>query len=203
MYNDKIYDEKKKKEILFNLKLNKNAFHYIACWDDVNAMIDEIDQFSMGIFKNKNEMRNTRSSNDGCTPFMLACQNNKLECAKQFITQDNVNMTDNDKDKDNSGSPLYYAIYFGNDQIVQFLCKLINSNEKENDNNKFKVEVTKNDLHLCVEKGNTRILCLLLLAKIKGNKINDMETLEKYNILNVKIINEWLNQCKIKGNWSM
>lgn len=189
-----INDIKKAQQILYNQEKNRNAFYYIAYWDNVE-MIEEIDKFCCGIGNNKQEailfhkdMCNTRSDDTASTPFIIACEKNSLECVRQLITQENVNMANSHR-----ASPLYQAIGHGNDQIVKFLC--------ENDD--FTVDITKDDLNLCVETGSTTILCLLLLGQMKQKNVSGVESLNKYGILNVDIVNEWLQKCGNKENWAM
>ena len=189
VYND-VTDDKQKEKLVYNRYNNLNALHYIARWNNVE-MIEKIDEYCGD--KISKDMRNA-CDNTKCTPLLRACNNNSVDCARKLITKENVNMAGFNKQ-----SPLYGAIDNGNTEIVKFLCS-INISDSISD---YKVDITMNDIELCVKNGSTTILCSLLLAQIKQNSVDNVESLGKCDILDDNIINGWLNDCHKQGNWSM
>lgn len=163
-------------ELLVNKKNNKTALHFCAQAGNA-AAIDKLFEFYPKICK---EHCNSCDSL-GQTPFLKACYNNRLECAKKLMTKENINVADNNK-----RTPFEYAIRNGHDRITNFLC---------ND-----VKITAEHCQLSVKNGHTTILCQLLLAQMDRNNTQDIEGLLNNEILNEKMVNEWLDICHKQGN---
>lgn len=180
VYNDLENDEKE--QLLYNKQNGNTAILECAIVGNVKS-IELLFEFCQEACEKHCNVRNK----SGRTPFWYACKHNRLKCAEKVITRENVNMADN-----GDQAPLYVAVEGGHDKMTNLLCG----------QDKYDADVTNIHLKLAVEKGNTIILCQLLLARIRRMNINDISQLQdkKNGILNDTVADEWLNICHKKGN---
>ena len=153
--------------------------NYLMAAIDNNNQNDIVEYLLKNVYTDNDSRKAALNFTDdkGRTPFWIACSKNYLECAKKFITPENVYMRDKD-----GVTPMLHAITNGLNKIVNFL-----------DDNK--VHIIQEDLITAVKRGNIAIVCQLLLTQIRRYNLKDVDELEKRKILNSEIIDEWLNIC--------
>ena len=145
----------------------------------------------------KNIIEVNKCDNQGISPFFAACDNNQYKLVSFMINNFkefniNVNQTDN-----NGWSPLMKAVSKGHGPTVHVLCqmmdvKLLDIKDKT---------TARNTLDTAVFYGHTYILSKLLVTLFKRHHIEDWVILSQYpNVLNAKMINQWLNMCLKENN---